>query len=201
MTTADLFEVTFQQSLEHAKQVAGYLLRSSLGAHTSEDVVSTFIEKELRKGKSLSEIQETLSSSGIYRRLRNTKNDIFSWETAAKRGKGLPCESFEEEIPHFKTTMDEPVSDLFLGTFSGNPELELIRKEELSTMKNILTRLLEMVELSETQMKILGLDQRGYSNKQIARELGIDIEVVYARRSEALRKLAAAARRISETKK
>ncbi len=200
MTIADPFEITFQQSLEHAMQVASRLLRTPLGAHTSEDVVSAFIEKELRKGKSLSEIKETLNDSGIYRRLTNIKNDIFSWETAAKRGKGLPCESFEEEVPHFKTIMDEPESDLFLGTITGNPEMELIRKEEFSMMKNILTRLLEMVELSETQKQILNLDQRGFSNKLIARELGIDVEAVYARRSEALRKLAAAARHISKTK-
>jgi len=68
-------------------------------------------------------------------------------------------------------------------------------------MKDLLTRLIEKVELSETQIEILKLDRRGYSSKRIARELGIDVDAVYARRSEALRKLAAAARHVSRNEK
>jgi len=60
-------------------------------------------------------------------------------------------------------------------------------------MKDLLTRLIEKAELSETQIEILKLDQRGYSSKRIALELGIAVDSVYARRSEAMRKLKLAA--------
>ena len=186
MTTTDLSEVTFQQSYEHAKKIASHLLRSSLGVHTSEDVLCNFIEKELRRGQSLTEIMKTLNSPGIYRRLANTKNDIFDWETAIKRGSGQTPVSYEDAQP-------------ILGTITGNPELELIRKEEFSMKKNILAMLIGKVKLSDTQEAILKLDQKGYSNKRIARELGIKVEAVYARRSEALCKLAKAARHLSKS--
>ena len=183
MTTADPFEVTFQETLARAYRVAGSLLRSHLGAHTSEDVVSLVIEKELKKGKDLSEIQDVLSSRGMYRRLENVKNDIYRWETAAKRGRGEPTVSYEDGEQFLKTTTDDP-------------ESELIRKEDFMHRKDLLRRLIEKAGLSETQIEILGLDQRGYSNQQIANELGIAVDAVYARRSEALRKLASAAKQI-----
>ena len=188
MTLADPLETPFEQTLERANQMAGRLLRLNLGAHTSEDVVSTFIEKELRRGKSLPEIQEVLSSPGAYRRLENVKNDIFRWETAVKRGSGKTTQSLEDAEPYVKPTAE-------------SPETELIRNEEVAHMKDVLTRLLEKVQLSETQREILNLDQKGWSSKRIARELGIDINSVYARRAEALSKLAAAAKHFTKKDK
>lgn len=188
MTTADPFEMTFQQSLARAYQVAASLLRSHLGAHTSEDVVSLLIEKELKMGKSLSEIQEMLSGPGMYRRLANVKNDIFRWETAVKRGNGQPAVSYEDAEP-------------FLGTTTDDPESALIRKEDFMHKQDVLTRLIEKVELSETQIEILNLDRRGYSSKRIAQELRIDVDAVYARRSEALRKLVSAAKQLPRNEK
>jgi DNA-binding CsgD family transcriptional regulator len=183
MTLADPIETTFQQTLTRAYQVADRLLRSQLGAHAGEDVVSTLIEKALNKGKGLSEIQEMLSGPGMYRRLENVKNDIYRWETAAKRGGTEPSVSYEDAEP-------------FLGTTIDDPESELIRKEDFMHRKDLLIRLIEKAELSETQIEILKLDQSGYSSKRIARELGIAVDAVYARRSEALRKLASAAKQI-----
>jgi DNA-directed RNA polymerase specialized sigma24 family protein len=188
MTLGNPIEKTFEQSVVHANRVASRLLRSSLGAHTSEDVVSTLIEKELRTGKNLSEIQESLAGPGMFRRLANVKNDIFRWETAAKRGNREPVTPLDEVEP-------------FLVAAGENPEIELIRKEDFAHMKDLLTQLLEKVKLSETQMQILEFDQNGYSSKRIARELGIKIDAVYARRSEALRKLVVAARHLSKNKK
>jgi DNA-directed RNA polymerase specialized sigma24 family protein len=183
MKTVDPIEITFQQSVERAYHTAGYLLRTHLGAHTSEDVVSILIEKEIRMGKSLAEIQEILSGPGIYSRLKNVKNDIFRWETAVKRGRGQPSVSFEDAEP-------------FVGSSTDGPETKLIQKEDLARMNDLLSRLFEKVELSETQTKILQLDLQGWSSQRIARDLGIDVDTVYARRSEALRKLASAARRL-----
>jgi len=188
MTTANPSDMTFEKSLARAYHLAGGLLRSALGAHTSEDVVSTLIEKELKLGNSLEEIREMLSGPGVYRRLSNTKNDIYRWESAAKRGSGEPPVSFED-------------AEAFLPTTADDPETELIEKEDFAHMKDILARLFEKVELSKTQMEILKLDQRGYSSKRIARKLGIDVAAVYARRSEALRRLAAAASQLSNPKK
>jgi DNA-binding CsgD family transcriptional regulator len=188
MTTTDPSEIDFLQSLERANRMAGPLLRAPLGAHTSEDIVSALIEKELKMGKSLTEIQDMLNGPRMRRRLVNVKNDIFRWETALKRGDGQASVSFEDAEP-------------FLGTDTDDPESELIRKEDSAHMTDILNRLLEKVELSETQIEILKLDRKGYSSKQIARELGMEVDAVYARRSEALRKLAAAARQLSRTRK
>lgn len=188
MTTTDQIELTFQQSMERAYRTAGYLLRTHLGAHTSEDVVSVLIEKELRMGKSLSEIQEILSGPGMYSRLKNVKNDIFRWETAVKRGRGQPSVSFEDAEP-------------FVGSVTDGPETELIQKEDIARMNDLLSRLFEKVELSDTQTKILQLDRQGWSSRRIARELGIDVDTVYARRSEAIRKLASAARHLYKNNK
>jgi DNA-binding CsgD family transcriptional regulator len=188
MTTGNPMENSFQMSVARANQVASRLLRLPLGAHTSEDVVSALIEKELRAGKSLPEIEQSLTGPGRYRRLANVKNDIFRWETAAKRGRGEPSASFEDVEPIFETAGDDP-------------ETELIGKEACARMKDLLAQLLEKVKLSETQLQILELDQQGYSSKQIARQLGIDIDAVYARRSEALHKLAMAARHFSRNEK
>ena len=183
MTLADPIETTFQQVLSRAYQVADSLLRSQLGAHASEDVVSALVEKALKKGKSLSEIQEMLSGPGMYRRLKNAKNDIYRWETAVKRGGEEPRMSYDN-------------TEQFIGTTTDDPESELIQKEDLMHRKDLLIRLIEKAELSETQIEILRLDQSGYSSKRIARELGIAVDAVYARRSEALRKLTSAAKQI-----
>lgn len=185
MTTAEPFELTFHESVERAIRVAARLLRAPLGAHTHEDLVSVLIEKEHRRGKSPAEIQEVLSGPGLYRLLANVKNDVYRWETAAKRGGREPSTSFDS-------------TELFLGTNRDEgPEEELIQKEHEARMKDKLAWLIEQAELSETQKEILERDQKGYSNKRIARELGIDVGSVYARRSEALRKLAAVATRHS----
>jgi len=188
MTTADPFEIKFLKSMERARRVAARLLRSDLGAHTHEDVLSILIEKELKAGRCESEILEMLDSPGLYWRLANVKNDIFRWETAVKRGRG--------ELP-------VPLEDaeLFLATTTDDPESEMIRKEGCVYRNDVLNRLLEKARLSETQLEILKLDWGGYTSQEIAGELGIHVNVVYARRSEAMRKLVAAARCISRIEK
>jgi DNA-directed RNA polymerase specialized sigma24 family protein len=189
MITAIPSALTFEQSLEHANRLASHLLRSPLGAHTSEDVVSRFIEKQLRAGKSEAEIKEMLDKPGLYRRLDHIKNDIFRWETAKKRGSREPRVSFEAAEPILSETMDDP-------------ESEMIRKEDFAHMNDILNRLIAKADLSETQQKILYLDREGFTSEEIARALGVEVEVVYSRRSEAVRKLAlAAARYMSKDKK
>lgn len=178
MNAADLYEITFYESVERAKQVAARLLRAPLGAHTHEDLVGILIEKEYKQGKTPAEIQAVLCNPGLYRLLANVKNDIYRWETAVKRGGREPFTSFDS-------------TELFLGTEpEEDPEEELIQKEQDARMKDKLTWLIEQAKLSETQLEILNRDMKGYSNKRIARELGINVGSVYARRSEALRKLA-----------
>jgi DNA-binding CsgD family transcriptional regulator len=184
MTTADPFEIKFLQSMERARRVAARLLRYPLGAHTCEDVVSIFIEKELKAGKSEEEILVLLNSRGLCRLLANVKNDIFRWETAIKRGRGQPSVSLEGV-------------ELFLSTPTDDPESAMIWKEGCAHMNDVLTRLIEKAGLSETQLEILNLDRQGYSSEEVARALGMDVEVVYARRSEAMRKLIAAARHMT----
>jgi DNA-directed RNA polymerase specialized sigma24 family protein len=189
MTTAVSPELNFYQSLERANRLASYVLRSPLGAHTSEDVVSRLIEKALRAGKSEAEIKAILDKPGLYRRLDQAKNDIFRWETAKKRGSREPRVSFEEAEPILSETVEDP-------------ESEMIRKEEVAHMNDVLNRLIAKADLSETQLMILHLDREGFTNEEIARALGIEVEIVYSRRSEAVRKLAlAAARYISKDKK
>ena len=126
MTIVDPFEITFRQSVERANKVAGRLLRSPLGAHTSEDVVGDFIETQLRRAKSLPEIQEMLSGSGIYSYLTNVKNDIYRWETAAKRGSGESVVFLDDAEPFLGTTGNEDEVDPIFGT--STPESVLIRK-------------------------------------------------------------------------
>ena len=188
MTPAESFEVTFQQSVERANRLANRVLRSPLGANTHEDVVSMLMEKEVRAGKNEFEIQAMLNRPGLYKRLTNTKNDIFRWETAKKRGSREPRVSFEEAEPFLRETMD-------------SPESEMIRKEVWAQMNDLLNRLIEKAELSDTQLKILQLDRAGFTSEEIAHVLQIDADAVYARRSEAVRKLAVAARRISKPAK
>jgi len=183
-----MFETPFEQSLQRANRMASQILRSPLGAHTYEDVVSGLIEKAVRAGKGQAEIQEMLSSSKLYRYLNHMKNDIYRWETAHKRGSDQPPLSYEEAEPWLGSTIDDPVE-------------ALERKEELAHMKDLLARMFELADLSETQIKILHLDQRGWSSPQIARKLELDLDAIYSRRSEALRKLAAASRRIAKTEK
>ena len=188
MTTAEPFEITFMHSVERATRLAAKLLRSDLGASTHEDVVSLLIEKACKAGKSEAEILEALSGPGLYRRLANAKNDLFRQETARKRGGREPIVALENAEP-------------FVMRSTDNLETELVRKEDFAHMKDVLTRLIQKVELSETQMEILELDRIGYSSKRIARELEMDIQAVYARRSEALRKLVAAANVLSKLEK
>lgn len=185
MTTNEVFAVCFQDSIDRANRVASRVLRSHLGAHTHEDVVSALIEKEVRAGKSESEIQALLNKPGLYRRLSNIKNDIFRWETAKKRGSREPLVSFEEAEP-------------FLGETMETPEFELIWKEECAHMNDLLNRLIKKAELSDTQLKIFQLDREGYTSEEIAAQLQVDVNTVYARRSEAVRKLAQVARHISK---
>ena len=185
MTTTEVFAVSFQDSLDRANRVASSVLRSHLGAHTHEDVVSALIEKEVKAGKNESEIQDVLSKPGLYSRLSNIKNDIFRWETAKKRGSREPLVSFEDAEPILRETM-------------ANPEFEVIWKEECAFMNDLLTRLIKKAELSETQLKILQLDREGYTSEEIAAELQVDVNTVYTRRSETVRKLAQAARHIAK---
>lgn len=185
MTTPQSFETTFEKSLSRAYRLASQRLRSPLGGHTSEDVVSVLIEKALRQGKRESEIQELLSGPHLYRLLDNAKNDIYRSETAVKRGRGESVMPYEDAEP-------------FLVTLWDDPELELVRKEDAAHMNDVLARLFEEAELSETQLEILRLDLRGWSNKQIAHHLGMPVNAVYSRRSEALRKLAAAAAQLTQ---
>ena len=206
MTTPDPFESKFLQSVERARRVAAGLLRSPLGAHTCDDVVSTFIEKELKAGKSEDEIVELLNSPSLYRLLENVKNDIFRWETAGKRGGGQPSVSLEDMELFLSRPTDDPETIrgyaglgglVFLSTPMDDPELALIRKEGSAHMNDVLSRLIGKASLSETQLAILNLDRQGYSSEEVARALGMDIDVVYARRSEAMRKLIAAARHMT----
>lgn len=185
MTTAESFELSFRESVEYATRAASRVLLSDLGANTHEDVVSMLIEKEVRAGRSESEIQATLRGPGLYRRLANAKNDIFRWETAKKRGSREPRVSFEEAEPFLRETMDDP-------------ESEMIRKEAGAHMNDLLNRLIEKADLSDTQRRILQLDREGFTSEEIAQALQVDVDVVYARRSEAVRKLALAARHLSK---
>jgi hypothetical protein len=68
--------------------------------------------------------------------------------------------------------------------------VQLRAKKHSAWTKDLLTRLIEKAELSQTQLEILQLDWEGWSSGQIAREMRIDVEAVYARRSEGLLKLA-----------
>jgi DNA-directed RNA polymerase specialized sigma24 family protein len=188
MTTNDLSELTFQEIVDRANRVAGSVLRSHLGANTSEDVVSMLIEKGLRAGKNEREIQEMLQQPGLHRRLTNAKNDIFRWETAKKRGSREPRVSFDEAEPILRETME-------------SPESEYIRKEGFARMNELLKRLIEKAALSETQSRILSLDLEGFTSEEIAHTLHIEVDAVYARRSEAMRKLVAAAKSIGRLDK
>jgi DNA-binding CsgD family transcriptional regulator len=198
MTTADALELSFEQSVEHANRVASRLLPWDLGAHTNEDMVSHLIEKELRAGKSEGEIQETLQGPGLRRRLINIRNDFFRREAAKKRGGGLPRVCFEEAEPLLSKLIKDAE---FEHPQIENPESEFIRKERWAYMKDVLNRLIEKAALSETQKRILRLDMEGFTSEEIARELDMDIDAVYARRSEMNRKFAAAARQIAKLEK
>ena len=210
MSTSVPSEVTFQESMERANLVASRLLRSPLGAHTSEDVVSAFIEKQLKSGKSLQDIEAMISSPKIYTYLANVKNDFVRWEQAVKRGSDSSVVSFEEAEPIIwdllakrgLSRMPESPDDTepACGITTGDPELELIRKERDAEMKSFLQLLLDRVSLSGIQKAIVDLDQRGLTNEEIAHEVGTDVDTVYSRRSEAHRKLASAAKRLIKIK-
>lgn len=198
MTTANVLEMPFEQSVEHANRVASRLLRWDLGAHTSEDMVSHLIEKELRAGKTEQEIQEMLNGAGLHRCLSNIKNDFFRREVAKKRGGREPRVCFEEAEPILPELMKHPE---FEYPEIENPESEFIRKESWAHMKDLLNRLIKKAALSDTQKRIIRLDMEGFTSEEIAHELHIDVDAVYARRSEMNRKLAAAAKQIGKLEK
>jgi len=205
MTMQALSEATFEHVLERAMRVAGQVFRSPLGAHTCEDVVGDFILKQIRKGRNLEEITEMLSGPKLHRYLTNVKNDIVRWEQAVKRGSNTPAVCFEEVEPIIHSLfarrglsplMESQEADHVYGLNTGDPELDLIRKERDAEMDNFLHQLSGKVALSDIQKAILDLDRKGLTNEEIARELRTDVKTVYSRRSEAHRKLAAAARRM-----
>jgi DNA-binding NarL/FixJ family response regulator len=65
--------------------------------------------------------------------------------------------------------------------------------------RDLLTVLIKDSGLSEIEMQILELDKQGHSSESIAKLLKTDIDTIYSRRSEAIRKLQKQARRIAET--
>ncbi|MBI5963744.1 MAG: hypothetical protein HY863_09745 [Chloroflexi bacterium] len=179
MVTNSLSSDSFSECIQRANRIASQILRVHLGGYTNEDIVGVFIEKQLKSGKGQAEIEKTIRGPQIYRCLENVKNDLYESETAAKRGKGLT------------SSLDQV--ERYCGSNRDNPELALIQKEEAS----LLAQLINDAHLSETQTAILALDSKGYSSIEIARELGIDVDTVYARRSDAQRKLAKLARHLA----
>lgn len=171
------------ECIEHANQVAGQVLRSHLGAYTPEDVVGIFIQKQVSRGKDQAAIREMLSSPRLYQYLQNVKTDCYRRENAAKRTSGRAA-SFEE------------VESICGGPAQDNPEAALIRKESETEAKNVLEKLFEGLRLSETQLEILELDRRGFTTPEIAARLRTSVDVIYSRRSEAMRRLARKARRL-----
>jgi len=206
MTMEVPVEITFETILEQALNTAGRVFRNPLGAHTHEDVVGDFILNQVRRGRSLEEISAMLSGPRLYKYLTNVKNDIVRWERAVKRGSDAPSVSFEEAEPILyellarrgsSQSMESPEeTNPVFGTAIGDPELDLIRKEKDAQMKSFLHKLLDTVPLSDIQKAILDFDRKGLTSGEIARELRTDVKIVYSRRSEALRKLAAAAKRM-----
>lgn len=179
MVTNSFSSNSFTECIERANKIAGQILRVQLGGYTNEDIVGVFIERQLKSGKSQAEIETTIRGPQIYRYLENVKNDLYESETAIKRGGGLT------------SSLDQV--ERYCGSNRDNPELVLIHKEEV----NLLSQLINDAHLSETQTAILALDRKGYSSIEIARELEIDLDTVYARRSEAQRKLAKLARHLA----
>lgn len=204
MSTSVPSAATFEEGVKRANRVAGFVLRVPLGMHTSEDVVSAFIEKQIKAGRTLGEIEAMLSGPKIHKYLTNMKNDIVRLEQAFKRGSDAPRVSFDEaepilwEILEGSGTVRPPdvTDEIEFGAETDNPEAVLVRKEKDTEMRNFLARLLEKVNLSALQARIIELDQKGFTNEEIAREVGVDVKTVYSRRSEAHRKLASAAKRM-----
>ena len=71
---------------------------------------------------------------------------------------------------------------------------EFSSEASIAKSQSLLAKLIKEANLSETQMQILEYDRQGYSNQEIAMRLNTDIETIYSRRSEVLRKLAKSAR-------
>ena len=71
---------------------------------------------------------------------------------------------------------------------------EFSAEASIAKSQSLLAKLIKEANLSETQMQILEYDRQGYSNQEIAMRLNTDIETIYSRRSEVLRKLAKSAR-------
>jgi DNA-binding CsgD family transcriptional regulator len=211
MTTDVLSEITFEQIVGRAVHAAARVFRTPLGAHTSEDVVGDFILKQVRGGRSLEEIAAMLSGPKLYTYLTNVKNDIVRWERAVKRGSDTPPVSFEEAEPILfeilsrrglsRLTESPEEAEPVFGITGSDPEMDLIRKERDAEMKSFLHHLFDKVPLSDIQKAILDFDQKGLTNEAIARELGTDVKTLYARRSEAHRKLATAAKRLIKPEK
>ena len=173
---------TFADCVQHANNVANRILRVDFGGFTSEDVVGEFIEKQVRRGEKQANIEEMMQGSKLPRYLKNTKNDLWRKEVALKRGNGVPQTSLEE-IEHYYPSN------------SDNPEHLLIEKEDAIEKKDLLAAFLRDAGLSKTETQILEFDAQGHSSETIAGLLKTEVDTVYSRRSEALRKLKKQAKR------
>jgi len=187
MEQANYSKDTFSDCVQHANNVASRVLRVDLGGFTSEDVVGAFIEKLVKRGEGQTEIESIMNDPKLSSYLKNTKTDLWRKEVAAKRGNGVPNTSLDE-IEHF------------CGSNSHNPESLLIQKESAIEARDLLMTLFEDSGLSETQIQILELDRQGYSNEEIAQLLKTDVDTIYSRRSEAMRKLIKRVKRTSKRK-
>jgi DNA-binding CsgD family transcriptional regulator len=176
MERANYSKDTFSDCVQHANNVASRILRVDFGGFTSEDVVGAFIEKQVRRGEGQTRIEEMMKGPKLSRYLKNTKNDLWRNEVALKRGNGVPHTSLEE-IEHY------------YGSNRDNPETLLIEKEDAIEKKDLLAAFIRDAGLSRTEIQILGFDAQGHSSETIAGLLKTDVDTVYSRRSEALRKL------------
>lgn len=174
---------SFFSSLERANNTARQILRVDFGGFTSEDVVGAFIEKQVKRGEGQREIENMMSGPKIRSYLKNMKTDLWRCEVALKRGNGASNVPLEEVEP-------------FHGSDTHNPENLLIQKENETETRDFLTALMRAAGLSETQRQILALDQQGHTTEAIARMLKTDVDTIYSRRSEAMRKLKKQAKRI-----
>ena len=183
MDTRLLTEETIWKDIEHANEMASNILRLPLGGCTNEDVVAEFLLDKLRQGMTLEQIVQILRGpkGKRYRYLTNKKNDRVRHEKRKKRGSGVPVTSLDE----IETFWQFPDDNLGI-----NPEEFVSEKEFTMQMKSVLEKLLEDVSLSDTQRKIISLTRQGFTNNEIAKELGISTDCVYSRRAEAVKKLA-----------
>lgn len=177
------------ENIQRANGMAAHILRYHTGEFTNEDVVAHFLSGKVRQGRSREEIAEILSGPKpkLNRYLTNSKNDIIRGEKAKKRGNGIPITSLDE-IESFWPPLGNDVV--------VNPEDHLQEKEAAMHTKSVLDKLLEGSQLSDTQHNIINLTRQGCPVEEIAKVLGISIDSVYARRTEAMKKLAQKARQM-----